>query len=159
MDGQRLGVRLQPPRRGEHTDELLAAWATSAADRGAARQAPSVAWRFEPGLTTLKSQPPRGDEPMQRPPATRRPGAAGRPGRIARLARAQSDKPVRFILPNATGSGVDAITRAAQPCAVQGPGPPVVVDNQPGAGGIVGLQALARSPADGKRWAWCRTTW
>jgi tripartite-type tricarboxylate transporter receptor subunit TctC len=62
---------------------------------------------------------------------------------------AQSDKPVRFILPNATGSGVDAITRTAAPALAKALGHPVVVDNQPGAGGIVGLQALARSPADG----------
>jgi tripartite-type tricarboxylate transporter receptor subunit TctC len=62
--------------------------------------------------------------------------------------RAQSDRPVRFILPNATGSGVDAITRAAQNALAKALGHPVIVDNQPGAGGIVGLQALARSPAD-----------
>jgi len=59
------------------------------------------------------------------------------------------DKTIRFILPNATGSGVDAITRAAQPALAKALGHPIVVDNQPGAGGIVGLQALARSPADG----------
>ena len=62
---------------------------------------------------------------------------------------AQSDKPVRFILPNATGSGVDAITRAAQPALAKALGSSVIVENQAGAGGIVGLQALARSPADG----------
>ena len=62
---------------------------------------------------------------------------------------AQTDKSIRFILPNATGSGVDAITRAAQPALGKALGHPVIVDNQPGAGGIVGLQALARSPADG----------
>jgi len=68
---------------------------------------------------------------------------------MALPALAQSDKNIRFILPNATGSGVDAITRAAQPALAKALGHPVVVDNQPGAGGIVGLQALARSPADG----------
>jgi tripartite-type tricarboxylate transporter receptor subunit TctC len=68
---------------------------------------------------------------------------------VAAPAFAQSDKPIRFILPNATGSGVDAITRAAQPALAKALGHPIVVDNQPGAGGIVGLQALARSPADG----------
>jgi tripartite-type tricarboxylate transporter receptor subunit TctC len=62
---------------------------------------------------------------------------------------AQADKNIRFILPNATGSGVDAITRAAQAALGKALGHPVIVDNQPGAGGIVGLQALARSPADG----------
>jgi tripartite-type tricarboxylate transporter receptor subunit TctC len=61
----------------------------------------------------------------------------------------QSDRPVRFILPNATGSGVDAITRAAQPALGKALGHTVIVDNQPGAGGLVGLQALARSAPDG----------
>jgi len=56
---------------------------------------------------------------------------------------------IRFILPNATGSGVDAITRAAAPALGKALGGTVIVDNQPGAGGIVGLQALARSAPDG----------
>ena len=59
------------------------------------------------------------------------------------------DRTVRFILPNATGSGVDAITRAAQPALAKALGFPVVVENQPGAGGIVGLQALSRAAPDG----------
>ena len=59
------------------------------------------------------------------------------------------ERAVRFILPNATGSGVDAITRAAQPALSKALGLPIIVDNQAGAGGVVGLQALARSPADG----------
>jgi tripartite-type tricarboxylate transporter receptor subunit TctC len=63
-------------------------------------------------------------------------------------AHAQSGT-VRFILPNATGSGVDAITRAAQPALSKALNAAVVVDNQPGAGGVVGLQALARSAPDG----------
>jgi tripartite-type tricarboxylate transporter receptor subunit TctC len=56
---------------------------------------------------------------------------------------------VKFVLPNATGSGVDAITRAMQPAFAKLVGANVIVENQPGAGGIVGLQQLARSPADG----------
>ena len=56
---------------------------------------------------------------------------------------------VRFILPNATGSGVDALVRAASPALSSALGATVVVDNQPGAGGVVGLNAVARSPADG----------
>ncbi len=59
------------------------------------------------------------------------------------------DKTVKFILPNATGSGVDAITRAAQPALAKALGAAIVVDNQPGAGGIVGLQALAKAAPDG----------
>lgn len=67
----------------------------------------------------------------------------------ASAAVAQQDRPVRFILPNAVGSGVDAITRAAQPAFSKALGAAVVVDNQSGAGGVIGLQALARSAADG----------
>lgn len=59
------------------------------------------------------------------------------------------ERTVRFVLPNATGSGVDAITRAAQPALAKALGHAVIVDNQAGAGGVVGLQALARAPADG----------
>ena len=68
---------------------------------------------------------------------------------IVTTAIAQQDRPVRFILPNATGSGVDAITRAVQPALAKALGAPIVIDNQPGAGGVVGLQALARSAPDG----------
>jgi tripartite-type tricarboxylate transporter receptor subunit TctC len=64
------------------------------------------------------------------------------------LASAQSGT-VKFILPNATGSGIDAITRAAQPALGKALNASVVVENQPGAGGVVGLQALARSAPDG----------
>jgi tripartite-type tricarboxylate transporter receptor subunit TctC len=69
-------------------------------------------------------------------------------GSLPFAALAQSGT-VRFILPNATGSGVDAITRAAGPALSKALGAPVVIDNQPGAGGIVGLQSLARSAPDG----------
>ena len=44
------------------------------------------------------------------------------------------EKAVRFVLPNATGSGVDTITRTAQPALSKALGMPVIVENQPGAG-------------------------
>lgn len=86
---------------------------------------------------------------MTHPRLNRRSALVGLTASLALPAFAQSDRPVRFVLPNATGSGVDAITRAAQNALSKALGHPVIVDNQPGAGGIVGLQALARSPADG----------
>jgi tripartite-type tricarboxylate transporter receptor subunit TctC len=67
---------------------------------------------------------------------------------IPRLAKAQAGT-VKFILPNATGSGVDTITRAAQQALSKAFNASVVVENQAGAGGVVGLQALARSAPDG----------
>ena len=72
-------------------------------------------------------------------------GAAG----IAETAGAQSDTVLRVILPNATGSDVDAITRAAQDALGKALGRTVIVENQPGAGGIVGMSALARAAPDG----------
>lgn len=75
-------------------------------------------------------------------------GLAALASGAAAFAQASADKTVKFILPNATGSGVDAITRAAQPALGRALGATVIVDNQPGAGGIVGLQALARSAPD-----------
>ena len=65
------------------------------------------------------------------------------------LSIAQTDRPVKFILPNATGSGVDAITRAAAPALGKALGANVVVENQAGAGGLVGLQALSKNLPDG----------
>ncbi len=59
------------------------------------------------------------------------------------------DRPIRFILPVATASGVDTITRAASPALSKALGHPIVVENQPGAGGIVGTSALVKSPPDG----------
>ena len=56
---------------------------------------------------------------------------------------------VKLVLPNAAGSGVDAITRALGPAVSKALNAPVVIENQPGAGGIVGLQTLARSAPDG----------
>ena len=62
---------------------------------------------------------------------------------------AQSDKPVKFILPVATASGVDTIARSAQPALSKALGAPVVIENQPGAGGIVGTQAVVKAAPDG----------
>ena len=65
------------------------------------------------------------------------------------LSLAQADRPLKFILPNATGSGVDAITRAAAPALSKALGVNVVVENQAGASGVIGLQAMAKNPPDG----------
>jgi tripartite-type tricarboxylate transporter receptor subunit TctC len=68
---------------------------------------------------------------------------------LAPRTAAAQERVVKFLLPNATGSGVDAITRAMQPAFAKLVGANVIVENQPGAGGIVGLQALARAQPDG----------
>jgi tripartite-type tricarboxylate transporter receptor subunit TctC len=55
----------------------------------------------------------------------------------------------KFILPVSAGSGVDGIVRAASNQLGKALGTSVVVENQPGAGGIVGTQNLIKSAPDG----------
>lgn len=62
---------------------------------------------------------------------------------------AQADRPVRLILPVAAGSAVDALTRAAAPAFGKELGHSVVVEDQPGAGGLIGTQALIKAAPDG----------
>lgn len=76
-------------------------------------------------------------------------GAAGALAATCSGVLAQTDRPVRFILPVATGSGVDALTRAASQALSRTLGHPVVIENQAGAGGLIGTQALIKSAPDG----------
>ena len=54
-----------------------------------------------------------------------------------------------MIAPYPPGGGVDTVTRAFSEKVAPKIGQTIVVDNQPGAGGVIGGAALARSPADG----------
>lgn len=63
---------------------------------------------------------------------------------------AQSDRPLRVILPVSAGSGVDTITRTVQAALSKAlGGQSVVIENMPGAGGITGTSAIVKAPADG----------
>lgn len=59
------------------------------------------------------------------------------------------DKPFRIIVPFAPGGGTDAITRSLSIGLAQALGQPVIVDNRPGAGTIIGTDAVAKSAPDG----------
>ena len=62
---------------------------------------------------------------------------------------AQTARPLRLILPVGAGSGVDTIVRTAAPALVRALGQPLAIENQPGAGGIVGTAALVKAAPDG----------
>lgn len=64
-------------------------------------------------------------------------------------ASAQSDKPVRMIVPNAPGSSVDALARSFGTPFGKLLGQPVIIENLPGAGGVTGTTQLVRAPKDG----------
>jgi tripartite-type tricarboxylate transporter receptor subunit TctC len=57
---------------------------------------------------------------------------------------------VKFILPVSAGSGVDGIARASSAQLAKALGQNVVIENQPGAGGIVGTQSLIKAAPDGQ---------
>lgn len=58
-------------------------------------------------------------------------------------------KPVRLIVPFPAGTSPDVIARLLAERLTAQWAQTVVVDNKPGAGGIVGMAALVQSPADG----------
>lgn len=58
-------------------------------------------------------------------------------------------RPLRLVVPFPPGSGVDIVSRHVAPRLSEGLGQPVVIDNRGGAGGVVGAEVAAKSPADG----------
>src|SRR6202043_2823256 len=58
-------------------------------------------------------------------------------------------KPVHIFVPYAAGGGVDILARTLGEAASRQWGQSVVVENRPGAGGVVASQALVMSPPDG----------
>jgi tripartite-type tricarboxylate transporter receptor subunit TctC len=59
------------------------------------------------------------------------------------------ERPVKFIVPYAAGSGVDVAMRPVADAMARELGQAMIVDNRPSAGGIVGTQALVSSVNDG----------
>ena len=58
-------------------------------------------------------------------------------------------KPIRWVIPFAPGGNYDVTSRiVADPMSRQ-LGQTVLIDNRPGAGGVVGLEAAVNAPADG----------
>ncbi len=58
-------------------------------------------------------------------------------------------RPVRLVVPFPPGSANDQIARFVQPQMSQALGQQLVIENRPGAGGNLGADAAAKSPADG----------
>jgi tripartite-type tricarboxylate transporter receptor subunit TctC len=64
-------------------------------------------------------------------------------------AQAYPNRPIRVIVPQPPGGGFDLVARTLAEPLSRVMGNPVVVENRPGAGMLVGTEAVAKSEADG----------
>jgi tripartite-type tricarboxylate transporter receptor subunit TctC len=65
------------------------------------------------------------------------------------FAQAYPSKPIRVVVPFPPGGGTDIIARQVTQTVAASTGWTFVIDNKPGAGGNLGVDAAAKSPADG----------
>jgi len=64
-------------------------------------------------------------------------------------AQAFPNKPIRFFVPFPAGGSTDAVARALQPALEKVLGQSVVVENRAGAGGMLGVDMIAKAAPDG----------
>jgi len=69
------------------------------------------------------------------------------PSRGARAA--YPERPVRLIVPFAAGGAVDSVARVLGKALTANLGGSIVIDNRGGAGGVIGMEAVAHAAADG----------
>jgi tripartite-type tricarboxylate transporter receptor subunit TctC len=67
----------------------------------------------------------------------------------AAQAQAYPSRPVSLVVFVPAGGSPDIVARIVGPPLAQRLGQPIVIDNRPGGGGNLALQAVARAPADG----------
>jgi tripartite-type tricarboxylate transporter receptor subunit TctC len=67
----------------------------------------------------------------------------------AQDASAWPDRPIKLVLPTAPGGALDSFTRQMAEKLAVFIKQPVIVDNRPGANGMIAATAVARAPADG----------
>src|SRR6476469_5549204 len=77
-------------------------------------------------------------------------GAAALPG-VSRIAGAEAypSRPVRIVVPVPPGGALDIIARLIGQWLSDHLGQTFVIENRPGAGTNLGVEAVARAPADG----------
>ena len=65
------------------------------------------------------------------------------------LAQSFPSKPIRVVVPFPPGGGTDIVARTVTPKMAEILGQPFIIENRAGAGGNIGTEVVAKSPADG----------
>jgi tripartite-type tricarboxylate transporter receptor subunit TctC len=71
---------------------------------------------------------------------------------VGATAIAQSNypsRPVRIIVASEAGGGTDIVARILAERLRQSMGQPFIIENRPGAGGLIGIELSGRAPNDG----------
>ena len=68
---------------------------------------------------------------------------------VAAAAQTYPSRPLRIVLGFPAGGGVDLVARILAPKVAEGLGQPVIVDNRPGASGLIGTEVAAKAAPDG----------
>jgi tripartite-type tricarboxylate transporter receptor subunit TctC len=76
-------------------------------------------------------------------------GVFGSAAALAQAPAAYPNKPIRMIVPLAAGSAVDAAARIVSEKVSRNIGQSIIIDNQPGAAGLIGADRVAKSAPDG----------
>ena len=75
------------------------------------------------------------------------------------LAQALSDRPIKLVVGAPAGGTADIIARLVGNAMSTSMGQPVVVDNKPGAGGAIAMDAMLSAPKDGLLFCCQLTPW
>jgi tripartite-type tricarboxylate transporter receptor subunit TctC len=65
------------------------------------------------------------------------------------MAQAYPEKPVRLVVPFGAGGGTDNLARIIEPVVSKVLGQSLVIDNRPGGGSIIGMDAVAKAEPNG----------
>lgn len=76
--------------------------------------------------------------------------AAGLPGLLHAQPKWTPSAPVKIVVPYAAGGGTDVLARLISSQIGNGLGQAIVIDNKPGANGILGTNYVYAAPADGQ---------